>query len=71
MASQTHVFEMGMTCDGCANAAKKVLGKLDGISKVEVNVETKKVIVTSTQTWEVLKTTLEKTGKTINYVGIE
>ena len=27
---QVHEFTMGMTCEGCAGAAKRVLGKLGG-----------------------------------------
>jgi len=41
------VFNVGMTCDGCANAVKRILIKVDGVSNVETNVETKKVIVTA------------------------
>lgn len=32
-------------CDGCANAIKKALGKLPGVSAVEVDVPTKRVTV--------------------------
>eukprot|EP00548_Thalassiothrix_antarctica_P012851 CAMPEP_0194164674 /NCGR_PEP_ID=MMETSP0154-20130528/763_1 /TAXON_ID=1049557 /ORGANISM="Thalassiothrix antarctica, Strain L6-D1" /LENGTH=78 /DNA_ID=CAMNT_0038874917 /DNA_START=32 /DNA_END=268 /DNA_ORIENTATION=+ len=39
------VIEVGMTCDGCANAVKRILGKIDGVS-IETNVEEKKAIVT-------------------------
>ena len=30
--SQIYEFHMEMTCEGCANAAKRVLGKKGGIS---------------------------------------
>jgi copper chaperone len=34
-----------MTCEGCSNAIKRVLGKLEGISAVETNVAEKLVVV--------------------------
>eukprot|EP00566_Odontella_aurita_P029614 CAMPEP_0113536612 /NCGR_PEP_ID=MMETSP0015_2-20120614/6356_1 /TAXON_ID=2838 /ORGANISM="Odontella" /LENGTH=73 /DNA_ID=CAMNT_0000435993 /DNA_START=62 /DNA_END=283 /DNA_ORIENTATION=- /assembly_acc=CAM_ASM_000160 len=40
-------FEVGMTCDGCANAVKRILGKIDGVSNVDTNVEAKTVVVTA------------------------
>ncbi|KAG7341463.1 heavy-metal-associated domain containing protein [Nitzschia inconspicua] len=38
-------FEVGMTCEGCANAVKRILGKIDGVTNVDANVEAKTVIV--------------------------
>lgn len=35
-----------MTCDGCSNAVKRILGKLDGVTNVDANVEAKTVVVT-------------------------
>ena len=32
-------------CDGCANAIKKALGKLDGVTDVAVDVDAKRVTV--------------------------
>jgi len=40
-------FEVGMTCDGCANACKRILGKIDGVSEVKTDVAAKSVIVTA------------------------
>lgn len=36
----------GMTCGGCAIAARRVLGRLDGVTKAEVNYETQRAVVT-------------------------
>jgi len=33
--------------DGCANAVKRILGKIDGVSNVDTNVEAKTVVVTA------------------------
>lgn len=51
-------------CDGCANAIKKALGKLSGISGIEVNIETKLVTVQHEPivSNELLLKTLDKAG---------
>jgi mercuric ion binding protein len=36
----------GMTCGGCAVAARKALERLDGVSKVEVSYEKQRAVVT-------------------------
>eukprot|EP00567_Pseudictyota_dubia_P018180 CAMPEP_0197439710 /NCGR_PEP_ID=MMETSP1175-20131217/6386_1 /TAXON_ID=1003142 /ORGANISM="Triceratium dubium, Strain CCMP147" /LENGTH=73 /DNA_ID=CAMNT_0042969669 /DNA_START=48 /DNA_END=269 /DNA_ORIENTATION=+ len=40
-------FDVGMTCEGCANAVKRILGKIDGVSNIDTNVEAKTVVVTA------------------------
>ncbi|XP_061184930.1 copper transport protein ATOX1-like [Saccostrea echinata] len=68
--SQTYEFEMAMTCEGCAGAAKRVLGKLGGnVTNVETNVETKKVKVTSSLSSDELLEQLKKTGKEVKFLG--
>ncbi len=52
-------------CEGCANSIKRTLGKLSGVSTVEVEVDTKTIRVAydSAQTSEeVLKGRLEAAG---------
>lgn len=66
---KTHEFYMAMTCEGCAAAAKKVMGKLPEVSKVETDVEKKLVWVTSILPPEQLEEQLKKTGKEIKYNG--
>lgn len=39
-------FDVGMTCDGCANAVKRILGKIEGVTNIDTNVEAKTVDVT-------------------------
>ena len=36
-------LNVGMTCDGCSNAIKKILGKVEGITDIQCEWETKKV----------------------------
>ncbi|CAI5445405.1 unnamed protein product [Caenorhabditis angaria] len=62
-----YVFEMAMTCGGCANAARKVLGKLgeDKVKIDDINVETKKITVTTDLPADDILEALKKTGKEI------
>lgn len=39
-------FDVGMTCGGCANAVKRVLRKMDGVTEIVTDVEAKSVVVT-------------------------
>jgi copper chaperone len=38
-------FTVGMSCEGCASAIKRILNKVDGVHNVETNVESKTVLV--------------------------
>lgn len=68
--SQTYEFKMAMTCEGCAGAAKRVLGKLgDKVTNVETSVENQKVTVTSSLTSDELLAELQKTGKEVKFIG--
>ncbi|ESO99107.1 hypothetical protein LOTGIDRAFT_226396 [Lottia gigantea] len=69
--AQVHEFKMEMTCEGCAGAAQRVLGKLEGVEKVETSVEKQQVLVTSALPKDTLLETLQKTGKTCSYVGTQ
>ncbi|VEU44006.1 unnamed protein product [Pseudo-nitzschia multistriata] len=39
-------FDIGMTCDGCANAVKRILMKMDGVTDIVTDVEAKSAVVT-------------------------
>ncbi|KAG5183643.1 copper chaperone [Tribonema minus] len=47
MSDETVVFKVGMTCEGCANACKRILGKMSGVSAVNTDVAAKTVTVSS------------------------
>jgi len=40
-------FEVGMTCEGCSSAIERILSKVDGVTKVDCNIEQKSVVVTA------------------------
>lgn len=70
MASKVYEFNMEMTCEGCSNAAKKVLGKQgDAVSNIETDLASQKVVVTSTMSPQELLAVLEKTGKKVSFIG--
>ncbi|KAE9417250.1 hypothetical protein Angca_007594, partial [Angiostrongylus cantonensis] len=62
-----YTFEMAMTCEGCANAARRVLSKLgeDKVTVDKIDVDTKQVIVTTDLPASQILQTLEKTGKAV------
>ena len=41
-------FEVGMTCEGCASAVKRILTKVEGVSNITTSVADKTVFVEST-----------------------
>lgn len=59
---------MDMTCEGCANAAKRVLGKLgaDKVTDVKTDIGQKRVTVTSSLPPDKLLLELKKTGKQVS-----
>ncbi|VDO99690.1 unnamed protein product [Heligmosomoides polygyrus] len=62
-----YTFEMAMTCEGCANAARRVLGKLgDGKVTIDkIDVQTKQVVVSTDLTADDVLEALKKTGKEV------
>ncbi|TYH87985.1 hypothetical protein ES332_D01G156200v1 [Gossypium tomentosum] len=43
--SQTVVLKVGMSCEGCVGAVKRVLGKMEGVESYEVDLKEQKVTV--------------------------
>lgn len=48
---------------GCANAVRRVLGKLEGVQSVDIDLPQQKVTVESTSDPEVVKAQVAKSGK--------
>lgn len=55
-------FTVGMTCEGCSGAVKRILGKIEGVSAVETDVQAKRVVVTGTAAPEAMLAALKKWG---------
>ena len=64
----TTKFDVGMTCEGCAGAVKKVLGKLEGVKDVSTNVDKKTVVVKAAKevTADAMLESLQKWGTAAN-----
>nr|CDS32468.1 copper transport protein [Hymenolepis microstoma] len=69
MASETYKFELEMSCEGCANAAKRVLEKLGSdVSSVITDVSTNTVTVSTTLPEETILNQLKKTSKPVRAI---
>lgn len=62
-------FRVAMTCSGCANAVRGVLGKIDGVHAVDIDVPSQKVVVTGSAPVDVLLAAIKKTGKQTTLVA--
>ncbi|XP_029031945.1 antioxidant 1 copper chaperone [Osmia lignaria lignaria] len=71
MASQVYEFGVEMTCEGCANAVTNVLNKKEGVNDIQIDLEGKKVFVTSRLPSDEILQTIKKTGKACQYLGIK
>lgn len=68
-------FDVGMTCEGCAGAVKRILGKVEGVTNIETNVDAKSVVVAHSDsvTKDLLNEKLQKwsqaSGKSVALVS--
>lgn len=75
--SKVEVYNVGMSCGGCSNAINRILKKIDGVTEVDANVDTKVVRVTcrddveSETLTEALNKWATAANKTVEYVGVE
>jgi len=68
MTSVTREYNVEMTCGGCSKAVNSVLTKTPGVSKVDIDLPAKKVVVEGTATKETIEGALQKTGKAYTFV---
>ncbi|MBA0814137.1 hypothetical protein Gohar_019984 [Gossypium harknessii] len=59
----TVVLKVGMSCQGCVGAVKRVLGKMEGVESYEVDLEQQKVTVKGNVQPDAVLQTVSKTGK--------
>ncbi|KAK4477659.1 hypothetical protein RD792_016904 [Penstemon davidsonii] len=60
---KVHVLKVPIHCQGCMRKVKKVLRKIDGVYKVEIDAEENKVTVSGDIDCAILIKKLEKSGK--------
>ncbi|KAK9153739.1 hypothetical protein Sjap_001219 [Stephania japonica] len=61
--SQTVVLKVGMSCEGCVGAVKRVLTKMEGVEEFNVDIKEQKVTVKGNVQPEAVLQTVSKTGK--------
>ncbi|KAK0591934.1 hypothetical protein LWI29_010511 [Acer saccharum] len=61
--SQTVVLKVGMSCQGCVGAVKRVLGKMEGVESYDINIDEQKVTVKGNVQPDAVLQTVSKTGK--------
>jgi copper chaperone len=50
--TKTVKFLVGMKCDGCSGAIKRILSKINGVEDIQASLETKEVMVICEETVE-------------------
>ena len=58
-------LKVAMMCTGCSGAVERVLGKMEGVTSFDVNLETQKVTVVGTVTLDEVMAKIAKTGKAV------
>ncbi|KAF7846714.1 hypothetical protein BT93_L3865 [Corymbia citriodora subsp. variegata] len=61
--SQTVVLKVGMSCEGCVGAVKRVLGKMEGVESFDIDLKEQKVTVKGNVQPDAVLKTVSKTGK--------
>ncbi|KAG2176879.1 hypothetical protein INT43_007533 [Umbelopsis isabellina] len=54
-----------MSCSGCSNAVNRALSKLEGVDKIDIDLEKQLVIVDTGLPQETVTQTIAKTGKAV------
>ena len=68
MSGHKYHFDVAMSCSGCSGAVNRVLNKLEGVSAVDISLESQTVDVTTIDAldYDTVYNTIAKTGKKIN-----
>ncbi|XP_064942593.1 copper transport protein ATX1-like [Musa acuminata AAA Group] len=69
--TETVVLKVGMSCEGCVGAVKRVLTKMEGVESFNVDLKEQKVTVKGNVKPEVLLQTVSKTGKNTSFWDAE
>ncbi|KAL6875743.1 hypothetical protein ACP4OV_013256 [Aristida adscensionis] len=67
--AQTVVLRVGMSCEGCVGAVKRVLGKMEvlRVESFDVDIKEQKVTVKGNVTPDAVLQTVSKTGKKTSF----
>lgn len=67
MAAETVVLKVGMSCEGCAGAVRRVLTKMEGVETFDIDLKEQKVTVKGNVKPEDVFQTVSKTGKKTSF----
>ncbi|CAL9763412.1 copper transport protein ATX1-like [Musa acuminata AAA Group] len=65
--AETVVLKVGMSCQGCVGAVKRVLTKMEGVESFDVDLKEQKVTVKGNVKPEDVFQTVSKTGKKTSF----
>ncbi|PVU91106.1 hypothetical protein BB559_004297 [Furculomyces boomerangus] len=65
----TYKFKVAMTCSGCSGAVQRVLGKLEEVKNVDIDMENQLVTVVTSLSQDKIFETISKTGKKTEIVS--
>ncbi|KAE9451276.1 hypothetical protein C3L33_16823, partial [Rhododendron williamsianum] len=68
---QTVVLKVGMSCEGCSGAVRRVLGKMDGVESYDIDMKEQKVTVIGNVQPDAVLQTVSKTGKKTAFWEVE
>ncbi|KAG0494164.1 hypothetical protein HPP92_005158 [Vanilla planifolia] len=60
-------LKVGMSCEGCVGAVKRVLSKMEGVESFDVDLKEQKVTVKGNVNPEAVLQTVSKTGKKTSF----
>ncbi|KAK9284030.1 hypothetical protein L1049_012289 [Liquidambar formosana] len=63
----TVVLKVGMSCEGCSGAVKRVLGKMEGVESFDIDMKAQKVTVKGNVQPDAVLQTVSKTGKKTSF----
>ncbi|KAM3578729.1 ATX1 antioxidant protein 1 [Umbelopsis sp. WA50703] len=58
-------YTVAMSCSGCSNAVNRALSKLEGVDKIDIDLEKQLVVVDTDLPQEAVTQTIAKTGKAV------
>ncbi|XP_073293227.1 copper transport protein ATX1-like isoform X1 [Primulina huaijiensis] len=64
---KTVELRVGMSCQGCVGAVKRVLGKMEGVESFDIDIEKQKVTVKGNVQPDAVLQTVSKTGKATSF----
>ncbi|XP_010244224.1 PREDICTED: copper transport protein ATX1-like [Nelumbo nucifera] len=65
--AQTVVLKVGMSCQGCAGAVKRVLDKMEGVESFDIDLKEQKVTVKGNVQADAVFQNVSKTGKKTSF----